>query len=134
MSLSFNFKGQSVIVTGASRGIGLEIARLFARASADVFIVDLPGEALEEASEDVGAYALAADVSVTQQVADAVTSVVDRTGRIDVLVNNAGVLRDRVLWKLEDDDWSSVLNVHGGGTFRFTRACLTSVPAITGGW
>jgi 3-oxoacyl-[acyl-carrier protein] reductase len=48
----------------------------------------------------------------------------DRTGRIDVVVNNAGLLRDKVLWKLEDRDWDAVLAVHLGGTFRFTRACV----------
>jgi 3-oxoacyl-[acyl-carrier protein] reductase len=43
---------------------------------------------------------------------------------VDVLVNNAGILRDRVLWKIEDDDWERVLAIHAGGTFRFTRACV----------
>lgn len=50
--------------------------------------------------------------------------VIDSTGRIDVLVNNAGLLRDGVLWKLTDEAWDQVVNVHCGGTFRFTRACV----------
>ena len=53
-----------------------------------------------------------------------VAAVVKETGRVDVLVNNAGILRDAVLWKLTDEDWEQVLRVHVGGTFRFTRACV----------
>jgi len=65
-----------------------------------------------------------ADVSRTEDVERVVAAAVGRTGRVDVLVNNAGILRDKVLWKLTDEDWDAVLGVHLGGTFRFTRACV----------
>ena len=64
------------------------------------------------------------DVSDTAEVESAIAQVVDGSGRIDVLVNNAGILRDGVLWKLTDDDFNTVLGVHSGGTFRLTRACV----------
>ena len=67
---------------------------------------------------------VAADVSNTERVNEAVATAVAETERLGVLVNNAGVLRDKVLWKLTDEDWDQVLNVHAGGTFRFTRACV----------
>ena len=123
-NISFDFNGRTVIVTGAARGIGLAIARHFVHAHADVIMVDFDRDELEAAASDLGATALQADVAVTEDVEHVVTEAIKLTGRVDVLINNAGILRDKVLWKLTDDDWNDVLNVHAGGTFRFTRACV----------
>ena len=119
----FDFKGQSVIVTGAARGIGLELSRFFAESGAHIFMVDYDLEALKTAANEIGAVPLVADVSNTSQVEKVVSAVIAATGQIDVLVNNAGILRDQVLWKLSDEDWEAVIAVHAGGTFKFTRAC-----------
>ena len=123
-NLNFDFAGRTVIVTGAARGIGLELARAFHEARADVFMVDFDGEVLAKAAAELGARGIEADVSSTADVESMVTTAVAETGRVDILVNNAGILRDNVTWKLTDDDWSQVLAVHAGGTFRFTRACV----------
>jgi 3-oxoacyl-[acyl-carrier protein] reductase len=123
-AVAFDFAGQTVIVTGAARGIGLEFARVFAAAGADVVMVDLDAEALEAAAGEVGGTAAAADVTGTADVERVVAEAVERTGRIDVLVNNAGLLRDRVLWKLSDEDWAAVVGVSLTGTFALTRACV----------
>ncbi len=123
-TLSFDFTGQTVIVTGAARGIGLELALFFSVARATVFLVDFDGVELAGAARDAGGRPIQADVSNTEDVERVVRHVVEATGRIDILVNNAGILRDSVVWKLSDDDWAQVLAVHGGGTFRFTRACV----------
>jgi 3-oxoacyl-[acyl-carrier protein] reductase len=123
-NLNFDFAGRTVIVTGAARGIGLELARSFHEARANVFMVDFDGEVLAKAAAELGARGIEADVSSTADVEDVLTKVVAETGRVDVLVNNAGLLRDNVVWKLTDDDWAQVLAVHAGGTFRFTRACV----------
>jgi 3-oxoacyl-[acyl-carrier protein] reductase len=64
------------------------------------------------------------DVSRSEDVDRIVASAIDRTGRVDVLVNTAGLLRDKVTWKLTDEDWDLVVNVSLGGTFRCTRACI----------
>jgi 3-oxoacyl-[acyl-carrier protein] reductase len=123
-NLAYDFTGHTVIVTGAARGIGLELARFFYRAGGSVQMVDLDGDELHKAAADVGARALPADVAVTEDVERVVQRVVEEAGRVDVLINNAGILRDKVLWKLTDADWEQVLAVHAGGTFRFTRACV----------
>ncbi|MCX5093955.1 SDR family oxidoreductase [Streptomyces sp. NBC_00365] len=124
MNLSFDFTGQSVIVTGGARGIGLELGRFFTDSGADVFLIDYDGEEVTKAAAEVGARAVPGDVSSTEDIDRAVEQVIAETGRIDVVVNNAGILRDKVLWKLTDDDWESVLAIHAGGTFRLTRACV----------
>jgi 3-oxoacyl-[acyl-carrier protein] reductase len=81
------------------------------------------GDALQEAAAAFGGTVAIADVAETEDVDRVVAETIARTGRIDVLVNNAGFLRDSVLWKMDDDAWNDVLDVHLGGTFRFIRAC-----------
>jgi 3-oxoacyl-[acyl-carrier protein] reductase len=132
-NLRYDFTGRTAIVTGAARGIGLELGRMFHTAGAEVFLIDFDEEELAKANADVGARGVPADVTNTADVERAVSSVLVQTGRIDILVNNAGILRDRVLWKLTDEDWDLVLNVHAGGTFRFTRACVPHFRAQTYG-
>jgi 3-oxoacyl-[acyl-carrier protein] reductase len=122
--VAFDFRGRSVIVTGAGRGIGLELARIFREGGAETFLVDVDADVVRAGADDVGGHGLQANVVDTDDVERAVEEVVAKTGRVDVLVNNAGILRDRVLWKLTDEDWDAVLAVHLGGTFRFTRACV----------
>jgi 3-oxoacyl-[acyl-carrier protein] reductase len=124
VSAHYDFCDRTVIVTGGARGIGLALARRFSEAGATVLAVDVDRAAVEDATRDIECVPLAADVTRTADVERVVAEATERTGRIDALINNAGILRDRVLWKLEDADWDAVLAVHLGGTFRFTRACV----------
>jgi 3-oxoacyl-[acyl-carrier protein] reductase len=119
-----DMEGRTVIVTGAAQGIGLVVSRRFVEAGAVVLMVDVDEELLRSAAADVGGVPATADVRSTDDVEAVVSAAIERTGRVDVVFNNAGLLRDRVLWKLADGDWEAVLDVSLGGTFRFTRACV----------
>lgn len=128
MSTTFDFTGRTVVVTGGARGIGRGLSECFASAGATLAVADVDAEALAEITTALpGSIPLEIDVSDPASVASGVGDVIDRTGRLDVVVNNAGILRDRVVWKLTDDDWQSVLAVHLTGTFNMTRA---AVPAM----
>ncbi|MER6787252.1 SDR family NAD(P)-dependent oxidoreductase [Streptomyces sp. NPDC000658] len=123
-NLSFDFTGHTVIITGAARGIGLVLGRHLRTSGADVVLVDRDEDELRVVAEELDTLWVAADVTSSSDAERVVATALAETGRVDVLVNNAGILRDGVLWKLTDDDWDAVLAVHAGGAFRFTRACV----------
>jgi 3-oxoacyl-[acyl-carrier protein] reductase len=114
------------IVTGAARGIGAAVAKRLAKDGFAVAVVDLAEDNCKEtvaAIQEAGGTALAvgADVSDAGQVAAAVNRVAEELGAPTVLVNNAGILRDNLLFKMEDDDWDLVMNVHLRGSFLMSR-------------
>lgn len=124
MNPAFDFEDQTVIVTGAARGIGKAVSAAFAAAGAAVWMVDVDADVLAEAAAEVGGVAAPGDVAASADAERIVGAAVAETGRVDVLFNNAGLLRDNVLWKTSDEDWDLVVDVSLGGTFRFTRACV----------
>src|ERR1700729_844582 len=115
------------IVPGAARGIGAATARRLASDGLAVAVLDLDADACKETVEAIAsaggrAIAVGADVSQSDQVQAAVDGVAADLGPPTVLVNNAGVLRDNLLFKMSEDDWDTVLGVHLRGTFLMSRA------------
>jgi len=131
MTVSFDFTGRTAIVTGAAQGIGRAIAELLAAAGAKVAALDRDEEALKAAWGDrTDAVApIGVDISDADAVARAVRDASDWAGGIDVAVNNAGITRDAVVWKLTDDQWAQVLGVHLAGTFYVTREVIPVMRA-----
>jgi 3-oxoacyl-[acyl-carrier protein] reductase len=153
MALDGGFAGKVIVVTGGSRGIGRAIVELFAAEGADVTFFyqsqRAAADAVVEACRATGGKVNAMQVDIRDSAAcrDAAEAIADAKGRIDVLVNNAGVIRDNLLVGLEDDDIHTVLDVNVAGVFNVTRAIapfmiakragrivnLSSVSGIKGG-
>jgi 3-oxoacyl-[acyl-carrier protein] reductase len=118
---------RAAIVTGAARGIGLEIATVFAQHGARVLLVDLAEADARAAAKRIvaaggTAEGIGADVASEADVARVVQACVDRFGSLDVLVNNAGIIRDATMRKMTLDDFRAVLDVNLTGTWLMTRA------------
>ncbi|QRX90901.1 3-oxoacyl-ACP reductase FabG [Streptomyces noursei] len=116
------------IVTGAARGIGAATAVRLAAEGRAVAVLDLDEAACKDTVGKITAaggkaVAIGCDVSASDQVAAAVERVAAELGAPTVLVNNAGVLRDNLLFKMSDSDWDTVMNVHLRGAFLMSRAC-----------
>lgn len=123
------FQGQVAIITGAASGIGKETSARFAREGAAVALVDRNEASLSQVKAEIEkeggrALALPADVSDPAQVDGLVDEVVSSLGRIDVLVNNAGIARDAWFKDMTDAAWHEVLSVNLGGTFHCSRAVV----------
>ncbi len=127
------------IVTGAGRGIGRGIALLMAQEGARVVVCDI-GASLEGAGTDAGpahavvdeikksgGHAIASTLSISDPANGdkIVQAALDAFGRVDIIVNNAGILRDRIFHRMSWSDWSDVINVHLNGSFIMSRACAT---------
>jgi NAD(P)-dependent dehydrogenase (short-subunit alcohol dehydrogenase family) len=111
--------GKVAIVTGAGRGLGRAYAAALAAAGASVVVNDIDAEAAETAAREVGGVAVVGDAAAADVL---VERAVSEYGRLDVLVTNAGVLRDKVLWKMTDEDFDLVVHTHLKGTFTAARA------------
>jgi 3-oxoacyl-[acyl-carrier protein] reductase len=130
VNIDSGLTGKVALVTGGSRGIGRAVVELFARDGMDVVFFFRGNEAAARevvtAVQAAGgkAEAMQVDVADAEAVAAAVEHIVDGRGRIDVLVNNAGIVRDNILGMLEDEDIRAVLDTNVGGVFNVTRAVV----------
>lgn len=130
-------KDKVAIVTGSARGIGFETAKRFAEEGAKVVICDLNQESVDSAAQeiiDAGGQAVGIAVNVTDmaQVQAAVDKTLDTYGKLDCLVNNAGITADNTLLKMSEDEWDRVINVNLKGVYNFGQAAAKAM-AETGG-
>ncbi|MDA3146842.1 3-oxoacyl-ACP reductase FabG [Leucobacter sp. UCMA 4100] len=128
---------KTAIVTGAARGIGASTAKRLAAEGFAVAVLDLDEAACAETVDAITAaggraLAVGANVGDEQSVADAVARVADELGAPTVLVNNAGIIRDNMLFKMTADDWDSVMTVHLRGSFLMSRAVQSHMTEA--GW
>ena len=140
-------EGKVVIVTGAGGGIGRDMALAFAREGAKVVVNDIgasvagdgldagPAQAVVNEIKALGFDAVANTDSVSEATSAGkiVQAALDAFGRIDVVVNNAGILRDRFFFKMGDDEWDAVIKVHLYGAYHVSRAAATHFKAQNSG-
>lgn len=130
-------KDKIAIVTGGSRGIGKAISELFAKEGATVIIMDLlpQGQKVADSINDSGGKAEYNQVSVTDKsaVESLFKNVNGKYGKIDILINNAGITRDRTLEKMSEEEWDAVIDVNLKGVFICTQAVVPYMKANTYG-
>ncbi|MBI3038306.1 3-oxoacyl-[acyl-carrier-protein] reductase [bacterium] len=115
------------LVTGAARGIGLEISKVLCDDGFDIVLSDINADGLEIAKKefenvDRSVWAISADISKLEEAERLIDETVKKFGKLDVLVNNAGITKDALLLRMKEDQWDAVINVNLKGTFLVTRA------------
>ena len=132
------FQGKIAIVTGASQGIGEAVALELAGKGASVALVDIRRDGMETVAQAVREQGRPvsvheADVALPESAGRVIQEVLDAHGRIDFLVNNAGITRDTLLMRMKDEDWDAVMNVNLKGVFLFSRAVIRTLLANRSG-
>ncbi len=120
------YEGRTALITGAARGIGFGVATRLAGEGASIAIVDMDEEAARAAASRLPGGAkhigIAANVGDAAAVEAAVQRAVDELGGLHILMNNAGITRDNLLFKMTEDDWDAVMTVHLRGAFLMSKA------------
>ena len=121
------FKGRTAFITGGSRGIGKEIVKQFAEEGANVAVIDVNEQAVNELETELKekgfpVYTKIGSVTECDQIEQGMKEAYEKFGSLDILINNAGVLKDNLLFKMTDDDWLTVMDVHLKGAFYACRA------------
>jgi 3-oxoacyl-[acyl-carrier protein] reductase len=122
-------KGRVALVTGAAQGIGKAVALLLALNGADVVVSDINLEKAEETAKEIQAIgrkamAIKVDVANSDQVERMVETILQQFGQIDILINNAGITRDKLILRMTEEEWDAVLNINLKGTFNCTKAVV----------
>jgi 3-oxoacyl-[acyl-carrier protein] reductase len=126
------FEGQTALVTGGAKGIGAATAARLATEGAQVVVADFDEAAATETAERIGGRAVRCDVTSRADVEAAVAAAAE-SGRLDVLVTCAGIIRDNLIHKMTDDDWEAVIATHLRGTFLAAQAAQAVMTQQGGG-
>jgi 3-oxoacyl-[acyl-carrier protein] reductase len=124
-----DFKGQVAMITGGARGIGRSIAGRLAKEGSNLAIADVSEDAAKEAagelaSTGVRTIAVKLDVSKSDQVAKAFEGVIKELGRVDILINNAGITKDGLVLRMKEEDWDAVININLKGVFLCSKEAV----------
>jgi 3-oxoacyl-[acyl-carrier protein] reductase len=127
-----DLKGKTAIITGAAQGIGKVIALSLAKCGADISVSDINEDSLNAAVKEIEvlgckAIAVKMDVSSLKDCEDMVKKTVEAFGKVDILINNAGITRDTVLLRMKEEQWDQVIQVNLKGTFNCTKAVIRSM-------
>ena len=127
-----DLKGKTAIVTGAAQGIGKVIALGLAKNGADIAVSDINEDSLSSAVKEIEALgrkaiAVKMDVSSLKDCEAMVKKTIDAFGKVDILINNAGITRDTVLLRMKEEQWDQVIQVNLKGTFNCTKAVIRSM-------
>ena len=122
-------KGQTALITGAGRGIGKAIAEALAKKGVNIAVADVNLEIAQESANElaklgVKTIALKVDVSNSSDVATMFEETVKAFGKVEIVVNNAGITRDGLLMRMKEEDWDAVLNINLKGSFLCTREAI----------
>ena len=120
-----SFKEKVVLITGASRGIGFATAKLFSSAGAQVVITSKNSSKIAEAAGKLDCLGIPADVKKLSEVHDVVKKTIERFGRIDILINNAGIFpKIKKLHEISEDEWNEVIDTNLNGPYRFAKEVI----------
>lgn len=125
-----SLQGKTAVITGAAQGIGKETAKVFLTYGCNVALLDIQKDKLDQTTAELKSAfpknkieSFVADISNKQQVTTAVEGIAKSFGGVDILINNAGILRDATLLKMEESQFDQVIDVHLKGSFLLTQAC-----------
>ena len=130
--------GKKALITGGSRGIGRACALALAKDGIDIAILDLNEEGAAQVAEEIRALGVealwvSANVSSYSEVEAAVSKILEDWGKVDILINNAGITRDKLLIKMKPEDWQAVIDINLNGVFNMTRVLLRQMNRLRWG-
>ncbi len=132
-NVQFDFSNFTALVTGGASGMGAQVASLFADAGADVVLVDANASLADQAAGSMGATPVVGDVSDPEFCNRVVASTVERTGRLNAVVNAAGIIARKTGIETSDAEWQRAMAVNAGGVFYMGRAAARHMRAHGGG-
>jgi 3-oxoacyl-[acyl-carrier protein] reductase len=112
------------VVTGGAQGIGKAISEKLNQQGCKVIVIDVNEQVAKETAEELNGEYYIADVSSMESVSGVVDKVIEKDGKIDILINNAGITRDNLMVRMEEDSWDKVIEINLTGVFNFSKQVI----------